>query len=184
MKYVIHRLCWSYEKEEKWLNEMAAKGLALVDYSFCRYLFEKCEKGEYLYRIELLENKPEHPESAAYISFMEETGVECVTTYMRWVYFRKKTADGAFDLYSDIDSKIKHYKRVFALFLWTAILEFLICLSNIIIGLIGLTNRVNIAPVNLVCAGILFALGILLIAFGLPVYKKAKRLKNERQIHE
>ena len=38
MRKVIKKFfwAWEYEKEEKWLNEMAAKGLALVDYTFCR----------------------------------------------------------------------------------------------------------------------------------------------------
>ncbi len=41
MRKVIKKvfMAWEYEKEEKWLNEMAAKGLALVDYSVFRYSF-------------------------------------------------------------------------------------------------------------------------------------------------
>ena len=31
---------WDFEKEEKWLNEMAAKGLALVGVGFCKYEFD------------------------------------------------------------------------------------------------------------------------------------------------
>ena len=32
MRQVVHKLffIWDYEKEEAWLNEMAAKGLALI----------------------------------------------------------------------------------------------------------------------------------------------------------
>ncbi len=28
-------LVWDFDKEEKWLNEMAAKGLALTSVGFC-----------------------------------------------------------------------------------------------------------------------------------------------------
>ncbi len=109
MKYTVWKAFFDYEKEEKYLNEMAAKGLALTDYSWCRYVFEDALKGEYVYRIELLENPVNHAESQNYIiRFMEEAGIEFVTSYNRWIYLRKKTADGKFDIYSDIASKIKH----------------------------------------------------------------------------
>jgi len=50
-----------YEKEEKWLNEMVAKGFAMTAYSWCHYTFENCVPGEYIYRIELLEHSVNHP---------------------------------------------------------------------------------------------------------------------------
>ena len=58
MRKVIKKvfMAWEYEKEEKWLNEMASKGLALVDYSIFRYSFEPCEPGEYSFKIQLLEH--------------------------------------------------------------------------------------------------------------------------------
>lgn len=92
---------WNYEKEEKWLNEMAAKGCGLVSVGFCKYEFEECEPGEYRYRIELLENNPDHPESESYVHFVEDTGAEQVGNFMRWVYFRNKTSEGEFELFSD-----------------------------------------------------------------------------------
>lgn len=115
MRKVMHRLfmAWQYEKEEAWLNEMAANGWNLVDTSLCRYTFEEGTPGEYQYRLELLEHGAKSPESAAYIRFMEETGAEHVATWFNgWAYFRKKVADGPFEIYSDIDSKIKHLKRI------------------------------------------------------------------------
>ena len=33
---------WNFDKEEQWLNEMAAKGLCLVSVGFCKYEFEDC----------------------------------------------------------------------------------------------------------------------------------------------
>ena len=32
---------WDYDKEEKWLNDMAREGWALVDVGFNRFTFEK-----------------------------------------------------------------------------------------------------------------------------------------------
>ena len=104
MKHIVRKAYWDFEKEEAWLNEMSARGMAMTDYSWCRYVFEDAPNRQYIYRIELLENMPTHPESIAYLRFLEESGVEYVASYMRWVYLRKPAADGPFDIYTDIDS--------------------------------------------------------------------------------
>lgn len=112
MKHKVLRMFVDFEKEEQWINEMSAKGLQFVSVSFPQYVFEEGEPGEYTYRLELMESHPRSGEGLVYIRFMEEAGVECVDTFWRWAYFRKKSADGAFDLYTDAGSKVKHYQRV------------------------------------------------------------------------
>ncbi len=57
---------------------------------FGRYLFEKGSPGAYVYRIELLQYMPGHPEGAAYLEFLAESGIEVVASSLRWVYLRKK----------------------------------------------------------------------------------------------
>ncbi|MDZ4133364.1 MAG: DUF2812 domain-containing protein [Dethiobacteria bacterium] len=119
MKHAVYKIffIWEHEKEENWLNEMSAKGLQLDNVGFCRYVFKDAEPASYNYRIELLNNLPSHAKSIAYIRFLEETGVEHIGSYFRWVYFRKKTADGPFNIYSDLQSKITHYRRILYLLL-------------------------------------------------------------------
>jgi hypothetical protein len=180
MKHVIRKPYWNYEKEEKWLNDMSARGLALSDYSWCRYVFEEALKGEYIYRIELLEHRAAHPESQNYIRFLEEAGVEFVTSYMRWAYFRKKAADGPFDLYSDIDSKIAHYKKVFTFWLTLGIAELAIVLSNVSLGIKHWGN----SALNMVLGVFLTVVGVLLLTVALPLRKKIKQLKKEKRIRE
>jgi len=180
MKHTVRKVYINYEREEKWLNDMSAKGLALRDYSWIRYVFEDAPKGEYIYRIELLDHMPSHPESRRYIEFLEETGVEFVASYMRWVYFRKKAADGPFDLYSDIDSKINHYKRIFTLWATLAFAEFCIGFSNISIGI----DRQGISGVNFILGLGLFALGLTLLVLALSTWRKMRRLRKEKRIRE
>jgi hypothetical protein len=180
MKHIVRKIYWNYENEECWLNNMAAKGLALTDYSWCRYVFEDAEPGEYIYRIELLDQTANHAESQKYISFLEDTGVEFVASYMRWVYFRKKTADGPFNLYSDIDSKITHYQRVSAFWLTLACMELFIGLSNVVTSLLNTPIKV----MNLSVGCFLLAAGILFFGIGLPVFRKMRRLKKLRAIKE
>jgi hypothetical protein len=190
MKHIIRKAYWNYEKEENWINEMSTKGLALTDYSWCRYVFEETSNGEYTYRIELLENWPTHPESLQYIKFLEENGVECVATYMRWIYLRKKSNEGEFDIYSDIESKIKHYKKISAFWITFIWLEFLAGFMNIFIGIFnysmnGNTVSHNMSYVNVVLGSIVFGLGIIMFKkLHSPIRKKIKELEQEKDIRE
>jgi hypothetical protein len=184
MKYIVRKAYWDYEKEEKWLNEMSAKGMGLTDYSWCRYVFTETPNNEYTYRIDLLENSPKHVESIAYIKFLEENGVEHVASYMRWIFIRKKSSEGAFDIYSDIESKIKHYKRINAL--WSTLMwaEFIVGLFNIIVGGVNFNIGNKIGICNLIGGGTLILLGLLFLRLGSPIRKKTKRLQQEKVIRE
>lgn len=158
---------WEFEKEEAWLNDMAAQGWALDGVGFCRYEFKACGPGEYGVRLELMEQQPHTPEGQEYIAFVEETGAEYVGHYMRWAYFRKRTEEGGFDLFSDLQSRIGHIDRIMKL-------VGLIALVNLLIG----TVSVNAAGwINLACAALL----------GYACWRlreKKERLKKERQLHE
>ena len=108
---------------------------------------------------------------------MEDNGVEYVTSYMRWVYFRKKAADGIFDIYSDIDSRIGHYKRVIALWIPLCCLELAIGLSNLVIGLPN-------SPVNLGAAILLFVIGAIFAYQCIKLGRKLGELQREKQLRE
>lgn len=111
MIFTKRRFFINFEKEEKWLNDMASNGYNLIACQFAKYTFQKGMPGEFYYRLELLDHSPSHEDSQNYIHFMKESGVDCVATYNSWVFFRKNTADGPFDIYSDFDSRISHYKK-------------------------------------------------------------------------
>lgn len=179
MRNIIHKWfwAWDFDKEEKWLNEMAAKGLALVAVGWCRYEFEDCIPGEYRVCMEFLENRCNTVENAKYIEFLEETGVEHVGTWLRWNYFRKKATEENFRLFSDHTSAVKHLSMI---------IRFIAVIggANLFIGIYNLflfyawNNGVNILGViNLLCAAI--------SAFGvIRLMRKMKRLKAEQQIFE
>ena len=97
---------WDFDREEQWLNTMAQQGWVLDKLGFCRYEFVSCEPGEYTVRLEMRE----HDEG--YLSFMADTGAEYVGRMMKWIYFRKKTEDGPFDIFSDVESRIGHLNRI------------------------------------------------------------------------
>jgi hypothetical protein len=187
MKHTIRKAYFNYEKEEKWLNEMAAKGMALTNYSSWRfrYVFEDCRPGEYIYRIELLQKRPSHPESINYMRFLEETGIEHIPKEFRWGYFRRKASDGPFEIYSDIDSKIKHYSRVNAYIMSLGILNLALAASNVVLTISNLRRELIYHVIdNYIVSGIGVAVSILCFTVSHPHRKKVKKLKQEKNVIE
>ena len=155
-------LVWEFEKEEAWLNEMAAEGWVLDGVGFCSYRFVRCEPGEYTVRTEM------RSFDEGYVKFMQETGAEYVGRMVMWVYFRKKTENGVFDLYSDVDSKISHLQRIGRMLS-------VIGGANLLIGVAN--NGHGMGWINLLCATLLmYALG--------RIHGKKEALERERQLHE
>jgi hypothetical protein len=103
MKSAVKRIFMNFEKEEKWLNDMATKGLNFAYYSPFKYLFDKGTPGEYIYRIELLDEMPSHPESRVYFNLYIST--------MNWI-FVLALAPLYFNMKRKIN-KLKNEKKVY-----------------------------------------------------------------------
>lgn len=175
----VHRLYLDFEKEERWLNEMAAKGLDLVRYRWGTYTFEQAEPGEWIYRIELLPESARKPASRRYLEFMAEAGVQTVATYLSWVYFRKRAADGPFDLFSDMDSRIAHYTRVLALY--SALAATLTATTAS--GLHSVTsNGLNFFTLPLFAVQV--ALLVACAAYAVRIALRVRSLKAQRELFE
>ena len=183
MKKIIRKAFMDFEKEENWINHMAREGWAMTDYAWCRYAFESCEPGAYVYRIELLPDLAGRPKSRSYVEFVESTGAQEVANYGRWVYFRKKSGEGNFDLFSDLGSRLAHYRRVFQFWVVLAIAELLIGFSNVSTGLGNLAA--GRSGTNLYMGLPLLLIGFLML-FGLvlPIRRKMALLKKEQDIRE
>lgn len=162
---------------------MCAKGYALVDYSWCRYVFEDCEEGEYIYRLELLKKPAKHIESQKYIEFLEDTGIEHVASYMRWIYCRRKSTEGKFDLFTDLDSKIKHFKMVSAFWWVLTCVNLSTGLYNVLLGT-SLNDTSSVTNINTILGALGIIVGIFLLVVAAPVRKKIRKLKEEIKISE
>jgi len=180
----VYRLSWDFEKEELWLNAMSAKGLALFHYSWGAYQFEQSAPSEWTYRIELLPQLASKPESKNYLAFMADTGAQSVVTYRRWVYFRKLTTDEPFEIFSDRDSRITHYRR--ALTLYVPLCAALIS-SMVVETVIGIVNATHGGP------GLAFTLPLLawqlavtalLATLAIRISRRVRALQAQKQLFE
>lgn len=175
---VVHRLYWDFEHEERWLNEQAALGWHLARYSLGSYRFEQREPKAFVYRIELLPAARGSAASHEYLSLLADSAVETVSTYMRWVYLRRPAAMGAFELFTDLESRVLHYRRVLAFF--SVILAALACSAAALIAISGRSGGLALdLPL------IIVAVALVLIA--VPTVRLSRRvrlLKDQRQIFE
>lgn len=176
MNLIIRKAFIDYEKEEVFLNDMSSKGWALKQYTWCKYTFEEAPNSEYIYRLELLDNLISHPDSQRYIQFMEDTGAEFVTKYIRWAYFRKKASEGEFNIYSDIDSRLKHYRKIFSFF---SILTGM----NVIIGIMNIYHSFEAILSGRGLISLLTIIFMLVFAV-IPMYNKIIKLKKEKGVLE
>ena len=129
------RLYYNKDTETEWLNKMAADGWALTGFFAGFYRFEECEKGEYTYQVDLGDQL--FSVSSEYRELMEELGVEIVVLWGYWIILRKRTADGPFELYTDVDSQIEHYTKILRMFKVACILEIICMLIEVAGGLSG-----------------------------------------------
>lgn len=179
MRKVVHKWfwMWNFDKEEKWLNEMAAKGLALASVGFFRYEFEDCVPGEYKICSEFLGNKAGRAENEKYIGFLEETGAEHVGTFSNWVYFRKKTSEESFQLFSDYSSRIQYLTRIIRFIAMLGGLNLYIGCFNLFLFFYHNLYGNLIGTINLL-------IGAICMIGMMRLVRKRKKLKAEQQIFE
>lgn len=185
---VVHKVfwAWGFEKEERWLNDMAALGWNLMDTTGVRYVFERGTPGEYRFKLELLDAMPNTAESQRYLRFMEDAGIEQVASCGRWVYFRRRAADGPFDLFSDLDSRIAHLRRIRTLFLTLLGVELLAVVLQIIAygHMYSLDFKQVLGPVYFgLVAGLLILVAVLAVQ-SVRIGRHIGRLKKERAVRE
>lgn len=129
------RLYFDKDPETVWLNEMSADGWALTGFFAGFYRFEKCEKGEYIYQIDFGDKL--YAVSNEYRELMNELGIEIVVLWGYWIILRKKAADGPFELYTDVDSQIEHYRKIRRMFKVVTILELICFWAEMFAGFAG-----------------------------------------------
>ena len=104
---------------------MADQGWAMNGFFAGFYRFEPCEKGKYTYQIDF--GNEFFSVSDDYREFMSDSDIEIIQSWGFWVFLRKLSSEGEFQLYTDVDSQIEHYKKIRNMFKAVTVIE-LICL--------------------------------------------------------
>lgn len=187
MRRTMHKWfwIWEFDKEQKWLEKMSARGLSLVGVGFGKYIFEESTPNSYSVRLELLDNHPSHAESQQYIRFVEETGAEYIGSVMRWAYFRKKTDSGEFKLYTDTKSRIKQLNGIISILCTALFMNVFSSVMNLnhALELIISSSSFRFSPM-LFMGTLSLVLSILLIIGILKVFFTRRRLRREQNVFE
>lgn len=178
MTKIAIRFFMDHEKEEKWLNDMESRGYHFLRFCFCLYIFAIGKPNTYTYRIELLEDMPLNYKSRDYLSFLGDTDVEHVASWARWVYLRKEKAKGPLHLFTDLNSKLKHFKRIFLLQMGLTPL-FVITLINML-RLTG-EHGGSLYPTLSILYGLLF---VFFVPYAIKTYFRIKSIQKQMQLHE
>ena len=133
---------WDFDKEERWLNEMAMQGWALAEVGFCRYVFEKCEPGEWIVRLQMKQSDPD------YVEFLEELGAEYIGRVVQWIYVRRRAEEGSFELFSDIASRLEYLQ-------WIARMLLAGGMMNLVIGVVNAFSGNAVGAINVLLATLL-----------------------------
>jgi len=163
---------WEDEKEEIWLAKMSAQGMHLEQANVgASYNFIFGEPKEYVYRLDFRDSM-ERDGKEAYIALAKDMGWVYLCDMNGWQYFRKEPRPGEInELFTDNNSKIQKYKRVFT---W-------LVLTFAAIMLFGFAIYGNYLPLYLIP----FALyACLWIYIGIRLQIRIKQLKDLQKLSE
>ena len=131
-----------YEREQKWLNAMSRSGWNFVRTNGFVYTFEKGTPGEYIYKIDLPNESMTDVEVDAYYKFMEECGIEVVSSFKFWRYLRKKSTDGPFDSVNNTKAQLTMVNKAYGM------ATKMLCFFIVIFALIILALNIALAFVS------------------------------------
>ena len=101
-----------FDKEEKWLNKMARKGLAFRGAFGIFYRFGQCKPGEFIYQIDFDEKKPKEG-VGDYVAFRSSCGDQFVQQRKSKIYWRRETASGPFEAENNVAAKLRLTNKAF-----------------------------------------------------------------------
>ena len=145
-RYFRYYTIADYEREQKWLNAMSRSGWNFVRTNGFIYTFEKGTPGEYIYKIDLPNDSMTDVEVDAYYKFMEECGIEVVSSFKFWHYLRKKSADGPFDAANNTMGQLSMVNKAYGM------ATKMLCIVIAIFAVIILALNIAISFVNGVAA--------------------------------
>ena len=106
------KLFLNYEKEERWLADMASQGYHLKEVGF-GYSFESAPPEQVVIKIDYRRFKKEQ-DFLDYLALFEDSGWQHIsgTKNIGFQYFKKTNSDSTEDIFSDTTSRAGRYKRL------------------------------------------------------------------------
>lgn len=164
-----------YKEEEDFLRKEHLQGYKLIKMiPPCLFIFEKCQKADYVYRLDFPNVKSHDKES--YLQLYQDCGWEYLGNCLNWSYFRKPVSeDDDLSIFSDNASRLDMVKRIYKTRMLPITTIFLCCIIPQLYRLIDESMTIS-DYIFLTLFMILFFIYIYLIIYcGL----KLKRIKGD-----
>ena len=180
-RYFRYYTIADYEREQKWLNAMSRSGWNFVRTNGFIYTFEKGTPGEYIYKIDLPNDSMTDVEVDAYYKFMEECGIEVVSSFKFWRYLRKKSADGPFDTANNTMGQLLMVNKAYGmatkmLCIVIAIFAIIIMALNIAISFVnGIAAEFMSGVVYGIASSAFLAMALIMV----PIIQRLRTRMNE-----
>ncbi len=114
MQKIVRKWFWAWndDKEEIFLEEMAAEGFKLVDVSIGKYMFIKDDPKKIRYQLDF--KGLTKMKEAEYLQLYEDAGWECVSRLGSWYYFAREYDEETPDIsiFNDNKSRLEKYRRL------------------------------------------------------------------------
>ena len=196
----------SIDGQERWLNEMAAKGFKLIKTTRAMYEFQSCNPLEYEYCVEFVADKS-YKQLMKYRDFLEEMGFQSFTKNMNMNYsvgkirFRpwakgagmiatspgsfnkellilEKKRDGKpFEIHIDLDDLVGHYRNIRNAYFYVDIMI-------IVLIAFGSTSHYFLGPFAIFGKSAIAVLAILFTFLSIKYSMLIHDYKEKRKINE
>lgn len=102
---------WEDEKEEKWLEQMAAEGWKLISVAPYIYKFQRSEPERVIFRLDYkFTNDKDYQE---YLTIFKDAGWELFATFANWQYFKINPENNEVpEIYNSDRAKAEKYRRL------------------------------------------------------------------------
>ena len=101
-----------FDKEEKYLNDMASSGWAFWHTNGIVYRFRKCEPGEFLYQIDFDEERSKEGIDD-YVVFRSQCGDRFVHQWKQKLYWKREAASGPFEAQNNVAARLRLTNKAF-----------------------------------------------------------------------
>jgi hypothetical protein len=186
---MVRKSYWyhQYEEEEIFLTKMRQKGWKFISLHKglpTTYVFEKCELDDYIYQIDYVKKEED---TSDYHQLYQDAGWEEIISLpaigVKRYYFCKKSSGNVERIYTDIDSKITLFEKLWRVY--GCILLSYLCLGiNGIYALTSILSRgtggvwIIIAIIGIV---IFLLLAIMILYFLIGLLRKKRKLQEQKK---
>jgi hypothetical protein len=167
---------WEDEKEEKWLEKMAASGWKLISVAPYIYKFQRGEPERIIFRLDYKFTTDKDYQE--YLTLFKDAGWELFATFANWQYFTTRPDNQEVpEIYNSGKAKAQKYRRLLGGLI--PILPIYVCLFNPAFGFFDFERYATIRGFLTVLYTV-FVIFLLFMAFVvIKILNKIKKMESE-----